>query len=339
MSKGQLDEIYKNAYVIDSLIGGVEQSLPFIFKAVSAGYTAGNWTTALYTDTFISTIMHMEKIRWLINHVQEHTEEKALLVESVQDIEEAKKSGAFGIILGTQGANFLEDKFHLLPVVQRLGLRILGLTYNNRNLLGDGCLEPENRGLSYWGLQVVRECNKLNILVDLSHAGVRTSLDALEESNKPCIFSHQNPRKIHHNLRNATDEQMKKLAENGGVMGLAGFSAFVGDTSNGKHPTIDDMIPHIEYAVDVMGIDHVGIGSDITLYKGLDRGPWWDNNTKRKFPEMVQGMSTERHNVAGYADYTGTKAIAEKLLDRGYSKEDIVKLLGANLMRVFKEVW
>ena len=327
----EIQAILQHNILIDCLMGG-NYSEGLIRNLLEWGYSIGNWTAASHTDNMCSSMFRIEEFRWIVGRLPE----KAFIAESFKDIEKAKAEGKFGVLIGFQGAEPIGDEYRLLSIFWRLGLRILGLTYNGRNYLGDGCLEPENRGLTRFGIEIVRDCNQNGIVIDLSHAGIKTSLDAIELSSHPCVFSHSNPNTTHPNPRNVTNDQMKAVAQKGGVICLAAWSNFVGDTNNGRHPEIGEYIRQIEYAVDLLGIDHVGIGSDI--YIGNAHAPGWDNTTKRRYPELVGGMAAERHNILGYEDYGSIKKVIGELLKRGYKTDDISKIIGGNLLRVFREV-
>ena len=326
-AQGDVGTLFKDGIIIDGLVaGGASEDL--VRHLLDCDITAGNWTVAGHSDDVASASLRMEGVRWVVGRVPD----MALIVENADDVERAKREGRYGIIMGFQGAEPIGHEFHMVAVFWRLGLRILGLTYNDRNLLGDGCLEPENRGLTHYGIQIVRDCNSLGIVVDLTHAGERTSLDAIAISTKPCLFSHSNPLATRANPRNVTDGQMKAVAEKGGVICLSAFSDFVGDTRGGRQPILDDLTRQIEYAVDLVGIEHVGIGSDILI--GFGRAAWWENNTKRRYPETTGGMTGETHNILGYENYKGVPRVAEGLLKRGYRPDDVRKILGGNLHRV-----
>jgi len=329
--QSEVSVLFEEGIAIDGLIGG-NHGESLVRHLLECGMTAGNWTVASHSDDAVSAMRRMEGCRWIAGRLRN----EALIVEKADDIERAKRERRYGIIMGFQGAEPIGHEFHLVAVFWRLGLRVLGLTYSQRNQLGDGCLEPENRGLTHLGIQVVRDCNALGIVVDLSHAGEKTSLDAINISTKPCIFSHSNPAATRPNPRNVTDGQMRAVAEKDGLVCLAAFSDFVGDTRGGNRPTIDQLVRQIDYAVDLVGVDHIGIGSDIWL--GFGEAPWWDNNTKRRYPETTGGMTGETHSILGYEDYKGVARVAEGLLRRGYRSEDLKKILGGNLHKVLMTV-
>lgn len=152
-------------------------------------------------------------------------EPRFTVIKTASDIEDAKRSGKVGLIIGAQNAQHFEYDARLVDEFFRAGMRVTQLTYNERNLLGDGCLELTNVGLSKFGKEIVSRMNEVGMQIDLSHVGERTSLDAIAASKKPCIFSHANPKTRADNPRNITNEQMKLCAESGGVVGLTGVCA------------------------------------------------------------------------------------------------------------------
>jgi membrane dipeptidase len=259
------------------------------------------------------------------------------LVERVADIEQARRQGKFGVILGFQGAETLEARFHLLAVYHKLGVRVVGLTYNNRNVVGAGCLEPDDGRMTRFGLEVVREMNRLGILVDLTHVGNRTSLDAAAASSAPVVFSHSNAKAVRDNPRNLNDEQIRACAATTGVVGIATFADFVGDTSRGRRPTLEEYFRHIDYVAQLVGVDHVGIGTDI--FSDPTSGTWWNSNTRMRYPEICGGMTYETHGLLGFEHHAEFPAVVEAMIKHGYSEADILKIAGGNWMRVFRTAW
>ncbi|HEV8318419.1 MAG TPA: membrane dipeptidase, partial [Vicinamibacterales bacterium] len=210
--------------------------------------------------------------------------------------------------------------------------RIAQLTYNERNALGDGCMEPDDRGLTSYGRQSVQEMNRLGICVDLSHVGEKTSLDATRYSTKPVIYSHANPKAVGPGKRNITDQQMKDMAATGGVMGISAHSMLCHKTP-GVQPTVDDMMDMFDYAIDLIGIDHVAIGSDV--YESFTKLSW-ESMTKRWYPT---GFVFETMRAQGFSAVSEFPNVTRGLVSRGYSDEEIAKVLGGNWLRLFGEVW
>lgn len=303
----------------------------FFDKMIEGEVTASNVTVPQDVDAGIALsakqlVMHQ---RWI-----ESSPDKAILVRKTADLERAKRERKAAIIFGPQNATLLEDSLEAVRFFHGLGLRIMQLTYNVRNLLGDGCMETANAGLSEFGRAVVREMNELGIVVDLSHCGDRTTLEATEVSTKPPIFSHANPRAVCKHRRNRTDQQIEALAAKGGVICLTPYNPFVRLREEGVVPTLNDFLRHVEYAVKLVGVDHVGIGTDVNE-NNETRRIWY----REAHPEVVG--STEFHNYpAGFdGDLRKYATLTMALVAGGYSDEDISKMLGGNLLRVFRAVW
>ena len=264
-----------------------------------------------------------------------------LLVRHAADVAEAKRSGRVGLIYGFQDANPYGEDLVRLDTFRNFGVRIFQLTYNRRNLVGDGCLEPGNAGLSVYGRKLVARLNERKALVDLSHAGERTTLDAIEASTAPIAITHTGCAALVPNPRNKTDHELRKLADKGGYVGIY-LMPFL--RSQGQ-PMADDLIRHIEHAVDVCGEDHVGIGTDGATSRIADtpeyKKSWADLiNERRK-----QGISAPGEDPDVYPfvpDLNGPDRflrIADLLSKRNYPDARIEKILGGNFDRLLKDVW
>lgn len=325
-------DVYRQALVFDGLLAATPSGR-VVDALLAAGISGCNWTVSSHSDETLTAITKLTQFYWLIEQLPDRT----LLVEREADLVRAKREGKLGIVLGFQGGTPLGRNPHLVRVFHRLGVRIIQLTYNEGNALAPGVLEPSDGPLTSLGRQVVQEMNRTGVLVDLSHVGRRASLDAIALSADPVIFSHSNPRALHDNPRNITDEQMRACAATGGVVGLATFSAFVGDTANGRHPGLDDFFRQMDHALAVVGPDHVGIGTDIFL--DPTDGVWWRAVTGRLYPEVSQGMTYETHNIAGFMHHADFPSVAEAMLARGHDQATVGKILGNNWRRVFRQVW
>jgi membrane dipeptidase len=251
-----------------------------------------------------------------------------VLAMTAADIEAAKRTGRVAVVLQFQGGNPLEYDANLVEAFYRLGVRIVQLTYNARNPLGDGCMERTDIGLSDLGVAVIAELNRLGMVLDLSHAGVRTSLEALEASRAPAIFSHSNARAVCDHPRNLTDEQLRLVARKGGVVGANAFPAFV---RRDGAPTVEDLLDHVDYLVQVMGVDHVGLGLDFATeneddYEYFGYKPEFYPRPPWIYPAGIDGFSAIPNVTRG-------------LVERGYGDEDVRKIVGGNFLRVFRTVW
>jgi membrane dipeptidase len=325
-------QVYRDALVIDGLLAATP-SQRVVSELLAAGVSGCNWTVSSHSDETLTAINKLVPFYWLF----EQCREQALLVETAADLDRAKREGKLGVILGFQGGAPLGRNVHLVRVFHRLGVRIIQLTYNEGNLLAPGVLEPSDGPLTSLGVQAVQEMNRVGMVIDLSHVGRRASLGAIDASAHPVIFSHSNPRRLQDNPRNISDEQMTACAARGGVVGLATFSAFVGDTANQRHPGLDDYLRQMDHALDLIGPDHVAIGTDIFL--DVTDGLWWRAVTGRLYPGVSQGMSYDTHNIDGFMRHGDFPSVADAMLRRGYDDSTVRRILGGNWRRVYGQVW
>ncbi|MBI4280052.1 MAG: membrane dipeptidase [Armatimonadetes bacterium] len=322
------EDVLRRAIVIDAMGG----ALVHPDRWIAGGVTATNVTLAYWdTDNFRATLRNITHYYDVI----ETYPDRLLLVETAADIERAKREGKVGIIFGVQNGTPIEDDLTLLPVFHRLGLRIFQLTYMGRNLIGDGVMEREDRGLTYFGGQVIRELNRLGILVDLSHVGPRTAADALQASRAPVVCTHCNPKAVRDVPRNITDGQIRAVVAKGGVVGAVAYSQFA-ETRPDVRPTMDDFITHLEYLVRVAGPEHVGIGTDI-LESNTEVS--WHAYTRTYQDVIGPYENLETEWPVGFARETFYRHVAEALLRKGYKEADIMGILGGNFLHVFTQVW
>ena len=260
-----------------------------------------------------------------------------LHVRSTADIHEAKRTGKLGVMLGFQNATQLGRKIDNVQFFYDLGIRMIQLTYNELNALGAGCTERHDVGLSHFGVDVVHKMNELGIIVDVSHSGKKTTLDAIEASEKPILFSHSNCEALCLNARNKDDEEISLLAERGGVLALTTVNFFV---SKNERSTAEDFIAHVDHVAELVGIDHVAIGSD----SGIDgwRAKFPD---KKSFDDFYAAFKYRPGVDIRWPVFIEELDVPERLLiiadmlsDRGYSEADIAKVMGGNLMRVYEEI-
>ncbi|MCA8052360.1 dipeptidase [Burkholderia arboris] len=264
-----------------------------------------------------------------------------VLVRTADDIRNAKKTGKTGLILHFQGTEPLDRTVDLLDVYNALGVKVIQLTYNKRCHVGDGCEEPSDSGLSRYGKSVVKRMNDLGIIVDCSHTGVRTSLDAIDASTAPVILSHANPKAVYSVHRNASDELLRAIASSGGVIGIVGYPAFV---SSDKRPTLDQYIDHIAYLADQVGIDHVGLGID---YFGGQHGICPEDVALAAYERKIalHIWSRETYPAPPYYYPEGIEtpdkmlALTERMLARGFSAAEVKQVLGENWLNVYAKVW
>ncbi len=236
-------------------------------------------------------------------------EDRLEVVYNYSDLLRVNKEGKIAAILTVEGGEALEGDLGVLRMLYRLGIRGLGLTWNQRNEIADGVGERETGGgLTRFGKKVVKEMNDLGMIIDLSHISPKGFYDVLKTTTSPVIVSHANAKKICAHARNLTDEQLKALRENGGVVGLTFYPDFIHD----KNPDLNILLDHFVYISEVAGIDHLGIGSDF---------------------DGMQGKT-----LKGLTDVSCLPSLIQGLLARGFKEKDLQKVLYENFLRVIKEV-
>lgn len=263
-----------------------------------------------------------------------------LLVRHAWDIEEAKESGRLGIFFHFQGTDPIEDNLDLIDLFKQSGVGIIQLAYNVKNRVGDGCEERTDAGLSRFGMKVVERLNEARVIIDCSHTGLRTSMDAIERSAAPVILSHSNVCSVHSSPRNVTDELIDAIAWSRGVIGVVGFPSMVAAT---PRPSLDQLIAHVDAIVERVGIDHVGLGLD---YYAWQAGVASDEEALRIYDAAIRSgiWSTAyppppHHYPAGIETPRTLSNLTGRLLHLGYKESDVRKLLGGNWMRVMQAVW
>lgn len=262
-------------------------------------------------------------------------------IRSVGDIEEAKRTRRMGIIAGFQDGTAFGDRADRVDLFYHLGLRVCQFTYNSRNLLADGCVEPADAGLSRLGHACIERTNALGILVDLSHVGLRSSWDALKASKQPVAITHSGARAIANHDRNKPDDLLKAGADTGGVVG-AYMIVYLREEGQ---PRLDDFMRHLDHLLRVCGEDHVGIGSDLsTTPLALTdeyRAHWRRSVQLRR--QLGIGAKGESGDVYAYIPELNTprrlERVAGAMARAGHSDKRIEKVLGGNWMRLLGDVW
>ena len=248
---------------------------------------------------------------------------------------QGKKENKLAVMYGHQNTTMIENNIGRLDILHDLGTRCIQLTYNSRNLVGDGCTERTNAGLSDFGVDVVERMNELGIIVDLSHCGKQTSYDGIQFSDPPACFTHTMCEAIYRDHPRAkTDKQIRTMADKGGVIGVAALGYFVGPDPGGK-TTIETYLNHVDHAVKVGGIDHVALCTDFPI-QGIKawatKDTWYEPRLKSfkpsynvKWPPWIPDL-----------DKPGRfRSVAHGLNKRGYSDDKIEKILGLNWLRYF----
>lgn len=267
------------------------------------------------------------------------------LVESVQDIDAARAAGKVGLIMGWQDTKMLGDKVERIEPFHRLGLRVMQLTYNEACPVGDGCTEPRNGGLTPFGHAVVEEVNRLGLAIDLSHCGEQVCLDTARASRQPVLLTHANAKAVTNRVRNKSDTVIRAVGATGGVVG-ASIHGFMNWDGNPDHPpSLEGFIQHLRHIIDLVGIDHVGFGTDqaslsdaskanaildmsFTRYAGAtaDYVRAFGNTLEKRYPDELNSPRLMSRKT-------------DALLRAGFSESEVEKIMGRNWYRVLGEIW
>ncbi|SHM75479.1 membrane dipeptidase [Duganella sacchari] len=346
----------KHPLIIDALGGIDNMNLPSVRRddpaadfgidarsladAKASGLNAFNMTIGYVfgdADPYEKTLADIKSWNALI----QRRSADLLLVRSVADIRRAQNENRIGVILGFQNASMMGKDARRVEVFAKGGVRVVQLTYNGPNQLGDGAMVPANKGLSPFGREVVAELNRNHMLVDLSHSGEQICLDAIGASTSPIIISHTGCRAIADLPRNKTDKELRLVAEKGGFVGIY-FMPFL---AMGRQPLAADLVAHIEHAIHICGEDHVGIGTDGTVTPIDDMKTYLKGLEDEVRQRRAAGISApgERPDIVPFLpDLTGRdkfRKLADLLAKRGHSSSRIEKILGTNFLRVADGIW
>ena len=269
-----------------------------------------------------------------------------LLIESVDDIHRAKAERRAGLLLASQDGEFIGTKLHRIEAFWRLGMRMMIPAYNRSNFLCGGVLDRADGGLTSFGRRVVEECDRLGVVLDCSHIGRRSSLELIDASAHPVVFSHANARRLVDNPRNIDDEQIRACAERGGVIGAVCWGPLIFKQGSTTRPTLADFLDHIDYLAQLLGnTDAIGIGTDFSLgsYPAYDVDPWGAASyadVRSPYDRHVDTWPRSRQRFAdGFSSYPEVLGVIDGLERRGYGHDDIGKILGGNFLRVFEQIW
>jgi len=252
-----------------------------------------------------------------------------VLAERVADIHAAKASRKLAITLHLEGTRCFERNLDMVEAFHRLGVRHTLLAFNNANSAAGGCAEEGDGGLTKFGRRLIAEMERVGMMLDLSHTGPRSSLEALEMTTKPAVFSHSNAAALVPHYRNLTDAQIRACAATGGLIGLSGSSEYLGDPAASSAA----LFRHVDHVVQLVGIDHAGLGLDIVF--DSDALNAWIRGRPDEWP------SARDPNWPGfrYAQPAQLAELLELMARAGYGEADLRKFLGGNHLRIAEAVW
>ena len=338
ISDPNLDLPRQTAALADTDQPGVDDRS--IRDALASGVTAVNMTLGYVSgpmDPFEYTVGSIGAWDRLLRERADHL----IKVNTAEDILRARREGKVGVFYGFQNCVQLGDKPERVELFANLGVRVIQLTYNPANALGDGSMAPQNRGLTPFGREVVARLNANRVMVDLSHSGERTCLDAIEVSKAPISINHTGCRALTDLPRNKTDAELRGVASKGGFVGIY-FMPYL--TLSG-HPTAEDVVTHIDHAVNVCGEDHVGIGTDGEVSAIDDLEAYRSRLAAEIAGRAAAGIGAKGERPDTYpfvVDLRGPDQfhkLARLLKAKGYSDRRIDKILGLNFVAYAREVW
>jgi membrane dipeptidase len=294
-----------------------------------AGYSYVSLTMAVDDDASPAGVYsRLAKIRYELSTQPE----KIVLVDTVDEIRAAKSANRLAVGFHFQGTEAIGRDLANVGAYYKLGVRWMLMAYNFQNNVGTGCIEAEKNdlGLSAFGKDLIREMNRVGMIVDCSHSGYRTTMDAMSASARPCIFSHSNPRALYDHPRNIRDDQIKACAQTGGVIGINGVGAFIGEP---KTVSVDTVVRHVDYVADLVGPQHIALGLDYMTPAHV-----------KLLIDFYHGDTMPKVGLApelpwGFMNPSNAPLLLSKLLARHYSPDEVRGIMGENFLRVAAAVW
>lgn len=302
-----------------------------IFHQMHEGGVHGVHVTIAYHETFRETVLNLEQWnRWF-----EQFPGLIFMGRTGDDVRKAKKENRTAIFFGFQNPSPIEDDLGLIEICHTLGARFMQLTYNNQSLLATGCYEDEDTGVTRFGRQAIAEMNRVGLVIDMSHSGERSTLEAIEISTRPIAITHANPANWHPALRNKSDTVIKELTQSGGMLG---FSLYPHHLKNGSACTLAEYCQMIADMAETYGVEHFGIGSDLCQDQPDSVVTWMRNGRWSKSTDYGEGSKA----AAGFPDQpdwfvnnTHFSNISKGLHSVGFSDADTEAIMGGNWLRFY----
>ena len=306
---------------------------PKVFKQMREGNVDCVHVTIAYHENFRETVLNLEKWNTYFSKYSD------LIVQAfnAEDIVKTKREKKTSIIFGFQNPSPIEDDIGLIEIWQKLGIKFMQLTYNNQSLLASGCYETNDAGISRMGKEVIKEMNRVGMVIDMSHSSERSTLEAIEHSSKPISITHANPSFWHPAKRNKSNTILKCLSESGGMLGL---SLYPHHLKNGSMCELNDFCDMIARTVDLIGIKNIGIGSDLcqdqpdTIVEWMRNGRWTKDTDFGEGSIQNPGFPKQPNWFKDNRDFNN---ISKGLKKVGLSSENIKDIMGRNWLNFFKK--
>ena len=303
-----------------------------ILKQINQGGLSAVHVTICYHEDFQEMVQNV--VDW--NRRFEDFSSLIFLGRTAADVVKAQKEGRTAIFFGFQNCSPIEDDIGLVEVCHQLGARFMQLTYNNQSLLGTGCYEENDPGITRMGKQVIKEMNRVGLVVDMSHSAERSTLEAIEISERPIAITHANPTFWHPALRNKSNEVLKALGESGGMLG---FSVYPHHLKDGSDCTLESFCNMIADTADIMGIKNIGIGTDLCQNQPDSVVEWMRNGTwtnDRDYGEGSASFAGFPDQPEWFRDNRDFVNIATGLRSVGFSNDDVDLVMGKNWLNFFE---
>ena len=303
-----------------------------VFRQMNEGKVAAVHVTICYHEDFRETVENV--VDW--NRRFEKYSDLIIPGRSADDVRRAHAEGKTAIVFGFQNCSPIEDDIGLVEVCHQLGARFMQLSYNNQSLLATGCYEADDPGITRMGRQVIHEMNRVGLVIDMSHSAERSTLEAIEISERPIAITHANPASWHPALRNKSDTVLKALAESGGMLGL---SLYPHHLNEGSRCSLEDFCTMIARTAEVMGMEQIGFGSDLCQNQPDTVVAWMRNGTWTRDTDFGEGSADAPgfpDQPTWFRDNRDFKGIQAGMRAVGFSNTDIAKIGGGNWLSFFE---
>jgi membrane dipeptidase len=300
-----------------------ESFLPQLERCRRSGFTTVTLNVGFGENTPVDHLRMLAQFRhWLAARPEQYR-----IVRTVDDITAVKKTGQLAVCFDIEGMNAIGDQLSLIRLYYDLGVRWMLIAYNRNNRAGGGC-QDQDGGLTEFGRQVIDEMARVGMMLCCSHTGYRTVREAIDYSSNPVIFSHSNPRALKDHPRNVPDDLLRACAARGGVVGINGIGIFLGENDN----STEAMVRHIDYAVQLLGDEHVGLSLDY-CFDSAELDEFVANNPTTFPPAMGYDRGLKM------VEPERLPALIDALMSKGYGAESLSRILGGNFLRVARQVW